>query len=89
MKSDSGMREKIKAMTEDQRGKLLKKQFLEHVAVLGEDGFPADEICQVGIAALLDAYAGLVGSTVTLEWLRRLADVVEKRDGQALPPRIH
>ena len=88
MKSDPEMREKIKAMTEEQRGKLLRKQFLNHVAVLGEDGFPAEEILRTGIVSLLDAYASLLGTTAMTGWLRRLADAVEE-PGQTLPPRVH
>ena len=88
MKSDPKMRAKIKAMTEEQRRKLLRKQFLEHVVSLGEDGFPAEEICCGGIAALLETYAGLVGTTAMIDWMRRLADTVEE-PGQTPPPRIN
>ena len=90
MKSDPEMREKIKAMTEEQRGKLLRKQFLDHVVSLGEDGFQGDEICQVGIAALLNAYCGRIGVTATIDWMRRLADTVEESEpGQTPPPFIN
>ena len=88
MKSDSEMRKKIQSMTEDQRGEVLRKQFLDHVVSLGEDGFPGDEICQVGIAALLNAYSGLIGTTSTVDWMRRLADTVEE-PGQTRSPFIN
>ena len=88
MKPDPEMRAKITAMTEEQRRKLLRKQFLDHVVSLGEDGFAAEEICQAGIAALLNAYSGLIGSTATIDWMRRLADAVEE-PGQTLPPFIN
>ena len=87
MKSNE-IRAKLKKMTEDPRRKLLRKQFLDQVVVLGEDGFPGDEICQVGIATLLDSYAGLVGTMAAVAWIRAVIDAVEE-PGQTLPPFIN
>ena len=50
MKTDPEMREKIKAMTEEQRSELLGTKFLNFIAVLRKYGFPAKEICRAGIA---------------------------------------
>ena len=43
MKGDQ-IRAKIKKMTEEQRGKLLRKTFLDHVVSLGEDGFSGEGV---------------------------------------------
>ena len=86
MKSDPEMRE-IKAMTEEQRGKLLGTKFLNYFAVLGKEGFPAKEICRAGLVTLLD-WDGIqcIVAFVPI----RPADTVEEREPeQTLLPFIN
>lgn len=69
-------------MTEDQRRKLLRKQFLDHVVSLGEDGFQGEEICQVGMAGLL-SWSGIQSIVAAVPI--RPADTVEEREPEQTP----
>ncbi len=86
MKSDPEMREKIKAMTEEQREKLLGTKFLNYIDVLRKEGFSPKEICFSGLAAVL-SWSG-IQCFVTVVPIRPADTVEEREPEQTLLPFI-